>query len=172
MTGIVFPQAFGSRRGGPTMNGLRIRKNSAQCLYEEVSMTRLEYFKARLDATSTPADVLRDMKSDPHRICVVDVRSGPASLLIDRIADALQITQSEILAQLGKLSKDRVLVLYCWDTWCDLAIQAAVPLLERGYDIKELFGGIRAWKTLQCPTEPADAAALARQSTPVRVIPL
>lgn len=59
------------------------------------------------------------------------------------------------------------LVLYRGGTWCDLSIQTAVPLLERGYDIKELFGGIKAWNTLQYPTEPADAEALARQPTPV-----
>jgi rhodanese-related sulfurtransferase len=93
--------------------------------------------------------------------------NGPASLLVDRIAGALQIPQSEILSQLGKFPKDRTLVLYCWDTWCDFAIRAAVPLLERGYDVKKMFGGIKAWKTLQFPTESADSEALARQSTPV-----
>lgn len=129
-------------------------------------MTRLEYFRARLDATTTPVELLHEMRSNPHGICVVDVRNGPATLLIDRIVGALQIPQSEILAQLSKLPKDRVLVLYCWDTWCDLAIRAAVPLLGRGYNVKEMFGGIKAWKTLQFPTEPADAEALVRQSAP------
>ena len=130
-------------------------------------MTRLEYFRVRLDATATPVDVLHQMKSASHRICIVDVRNGPASLLVNRIAGALQIPQSEILSQLGKLPKDRTLVLYCWDTWCDLAIRAAVPLLERGYDAKELFGGIKAWKTLQFPTEPVDAEALVGQLAPI-----
>ena len=129
-------------------------------------MTRIEYFKARLDATMTPVNLLLELKSAPDQICVVDVRNGPASLLVDRIAGAIQIPQSEILSQLSRLPKDRTLVLYCWDTWCDLAIRGAVPLLEHGYDVKELFGGIKAWKTLHFPTEPAHAVALARQPAP------
>jgi len=130
-------------------------------------MNRLEYFKARLDATMTPVDVMHAMKSTPDRICVIDVRNGPADLLADRIAGALQIPQSEILGKLTELPKDRTLVLYCWDTWCDLAVRAAIPLIERGYDVKELYGGIQAWKTLKFPTEPVNAEALAMQAVPL-----
>ena len=100
-------------------------------------MNRIEYFKARLEATMSPADVIYKMRSDPEQICVVDVRNGPAALLVDRIPGALQVPQSENLGPLSKLPGDRTLVLYCWDTWCSLAAQAAVPLLERGYDVEE-----------------------------------
>jgi hypothetical protein len=46
--------------------------------------TRLEYFKARLDATMTPVDLLRRIKGVLSSICVVDVRNGPPQILIDR----------------------------------------------------------------------------------------
>ena len=62
-------------------------------------MTKLEYFRTRLDATTTSVEVMSEMRSNLHGVCVVDVRNGPATLLIDRIAGALQIPQSEILAQ-------------------------------------------------------------------------
>jgi len=81
-------------------------------------MNRIEYFKARLEATMSPADVIYKMRSDPEQICVVDVRNGPAALLVDRIPGALQVPQSENLGPLSKLPGDRTLVLYCWDTWC------------------------------------------------------
>ncbi len=79
-------------------------------------MTRLEYFKARLDATISPVDLLRRIKGAASSVCVIDVRNGPAQLLADRIPGALQIPQSAILARIDRLPKDRTLVLYCWDT--------------------------------------------------------
>lgn len=62
---------------------------------------------------------------------------------------------------------DRTVVRYCWDIWCSQAAQATVPLLERDYDVKELYGGIKAWKTLKFPTEPVDAEALVKQVVPI-----
>src|SRR5665213_3191127 len=109
-------------------------------------MNRLEYFKARLEATITPLEVLKLLKTHPESICVVDVRNGPPKLLGERVPNALQIPQNVILLHTGRLPKDRTLVLYCWDTWCKLAAEAAVSLLERGFDVREMYGGMRAWK--------------------------
>ncbi len=81
----------------------------------------------------------------------------------------LQIPQNVILLHTGRLRKDRTLVLYCWDTWCSLAAEAAVPLLERGFDVREMNGGMRAWKALKCQTEPVDSVALAGQHEPSAV---
>jgi rhodanese-related sulfurtransferase len=115
----------------------------------------------------SPVDLLDALKKDPGRICVIDVRNGPAALIKDRIPDALRIPQNVILEQIDRLPRNRLLVLYCWDTWCSLAAQAAVPLLERGFEVREMFGGMKAWKTLRFPTAPVDASALAGQPEPL-----
>jgi len=99
----------------------------------------------------------------------VDVRNGPADVLAERIPGAWQMPQSTILLRQGRLPKDRTLILYCWDTWCSLAAEVAVPLLERGFDVREMYGGIKAWKTLKFPTEPADSEALAGQHEPLAI---
>jgi rhodanese-related sulfurtransferase len=130
-------------------------------------MTRLEYFKARLDATMSPVDVLRRIRATPSSVCVVDVRNGSAQLLADRIPGALQIPQSALLARIDRLPKDKTLILYCWDTWCSLAAEAAVPLIERGFDVKEMYGGMIAWKTLKFATEPVAASDLVGQVEPL-----
>jgi len=130
-------------------------------------MNPLEYFKARLDATIAPVDLLAAMKTRNNQICVVDVRNGPAELIKDRIPNALQIPQNVILEQVDRLPRNRAIVLYCWDTWCSLAAQAAVLLLERGFDVREMYGGMKAWKTLQFPTEPVDESALSGQTDPL-----
>jgi rhodanese-related sulfurtransferase len=177
---------YGSAENPFTVKGKARQPKTAICLLMEVNdrrlpvdrinyritegtidMTRLEYFKARLDATMTPVDLLRRIKGAPSSIGVVDVRNGPPQILVDRIPGALQIPQSTILARIERLPRDRTLVLYCWDTWCGLAAEAAVPLLERGFDVKEMYGGINAWKTLKFPTEPVAAGDLVGQVEPL-----
>lgn len=132
-------------------------------------MNRLDYFQTRLDSTIGPAELLERMKTHPETVCVIDVRNGPASLLKDRIPGALQIPQSVIVGQSHRLPRDRTLILYCWDTWCNLAAEAAVPLLKRGFDVRELAGGMRGWKTLRLPTVDVDAEALDGQTEPLSV---
>jgi len=48
--------------------------------------------------------------------------------------------------KLGELPKNKTIVVYCWDTWCNMAAKAAIILLENGYDVLELSGGIAVWK--------------------------
>ncbi|WP_369075764.1 hypothetical protein [Neobacillus bataviensis] len=42
-------------------------------------------------------------------------------------------------------------MVYCWDVWCNTAVKVASFLLERGYKVKELTGGIAAWKEMNFP---------------------
>jgi rhodanese-related sulfurtransferase len=72
-----------------------------------------------------------------------------------------------MLEQIDRVPMDRQVVIYCWDTWCSLAAEAAVLLLERSFDAREMYGGIKAWKTLRFPTEPVDARALVGQVEPL-----
>jgi len=130
-------------------------------------MNRLAYFRARIDATVSPVDLFSLLKTNPEHVCVIDVRNGPAELIKDRIPNALQIPQNVLVKEVARLPLNRHIVLYCWDTWCSLAARAAVPLIERGFDVREMYGGIAAWKALHFPTVPADAEALASQTAPL-----
>ena len=42
--------------------------------------------------------------------------------------------------RLSELPKDKVIVVYCWDTLCNLAKKASVELIKSGYTVKELTG--------------------------------
>jgi rhodanese-related sulfurtransferase len=73
---------------------------------------------------------------------------------------ATQSRQSESLGHFGCLNlrwsivpKNKLIVLYCWDTWCSLATSAALILIEHGLRVKELYGGIAAWETLRMPEQ-------------------
>ncbi len=58
--------------------------------------------------------------------------------------------------RLGELPKDKTIVVYCWDTWCNMAVKAAIIMSENGYDVLELSGGIAAWTTMNFPVEQAE----------------
>jgi rhodanese-related sulfurtransferase len=53
----------------------------------------------------------------------------------------------------GRTSRDKLIVLYCWDTGCSLATRAALIGLEHDYRVKELYGGIAAWEILRLPEQ-------------------
>lgn len=121
--------------------------------------TRLAFFEAKQDAFASPREV-QDMVDDETIDCqVVDVRVGPPELLDQRISGAIHVPTPTVMDQLDDFSKEATIVVYCWETWCSLATKAAIPLLERGYDVRELHGGIAAWNTLDLPTEPVESAA-------------
>jgi rhodanese-related sulfurtransferase len=116
-------------------------------------MSALDYFKARIEATVSPMDVVKMQESQPDAFVLIDVRMGPKPF---KAKGAIEIPQTEIVGRMAELPREKLLVLYCWETWCSLAVKAAVPLLEAGFNVKEMYGGIAAWKTLGLPTEPAE----------------
>jgi rhodanese-related sulfurtransferase len=116
-------------------------------------MTALKYFQAKLDATIGPRTVSELVGTRPESLLLVDVRTGPTPT---RIPGSAAIPQPEIIARMGELPKDKLLVLYSWDTWCNLATKAAVSLLQAGFFVKVLDGGIAAWESLRLPTESAE----------------
>jgi rhodanese-related sulfurtransferase len=116
-------------------------------------MTALDYFQARLDNTLSPMDYMEASKRNPDKYVVVDVRNAPPQIKKVKIAGAIDIPLNELENQFSKLSKDKTIVLYCWESWCNMAARAAVILLSNGYKVKELTGGIAAWQSLNLPVE-------------------
>jgi len=113
-------------------------------------MTGLDYFKAKQAATISPRGLFEIQQDSPADVLAVDVRIGPVP---SRIRGAVAIPQTEIVQRMAELPKDKLLVLYCWETWCSLAMKAAIPLLESGFKVKEMYGGIAAWELLKLPTD-------------------
>ncbi len=118
-------------------------------------MTALDYFKAKADAYISPRGLMAMQDAAPGSVVVVDVRIGPKP---SKIKGAVELPETEIVARMGELPRDKLVVLYCWETWCSLATKAAIPLLEAGFRVKEMYGGIAAWDTLNLPTEPTNGA--------------
>ncbi len=116
-----------------------------------------DYFKARAAAYVSPMGVKALLEREPAEFVLVDVRL-PSPLIAWRIPGSLVIPAFQIATRFAELPKDKLIVLYCWDTWCSLAAVAALQLLERGYQVKELHGGVTAWQSLNLPQQAEVAA--------------
>ena len=119
---------------------------------EMESMDQLTYLKERIESTISPMDYMKESKQNPDKFYLVDVRNAPAHLKKDKIAGAVEIPQIELEQRYTELPKDKTIVVYCWDVWCNLATKAGITLIEKGFKVKELSGGIAAWNILQMPT--------------------
>lgn len=115
-----------------------------------------EFFEKKVQNTFSPMDYLGAVKENPESYFLVDVRNGPPHLKEEKIKGALEIPELQLQNNLDKLPKDKILVLYCWDVWCNTAAKAANYLLDNGYQVKELSGGIAAWKRMEFETEKVE----------------
>jgi rhodanese-related sulfurtransferase len=115
---------------------------------------RRAYFALKNDAYASPKGVYKTMETDPDSICLVDVRN-PVAPIPSRIPGSIWIPEEEVEGRMSELPRDKPIVLYCWDIFCGLASLAAVPLLNAGYDVRELHGGIKGWLVLRQPVDKA-----------------
>jgi len=106
-------------------------------------MSKMDYFKAKVEATISPMDFTQAAKAEPDRFMVVDVRNAPPHMMKQKIAGARHIPLMQLSERLGELAKDKTVVVYCWETWCNMAAKSAVILLENGYDVLELTGELQ-----------------------------
>jgi rhodanese-related sulfurtransferase len=111
-----------------------------------------DFFKARAAAYLSPMGVKALLDLGAQDMVLVDVRL-PGPQLTWRIPGSISVPANAVADHLQELPDDKLIVLYCWDTWCSLATTAALVLLEQGYRVKELYGGVAAWRALRLPEE-------------------
>jgi len=116
-------------------------------------MTHLEYFSTKLGCLMSPMKLSQEMSNNPNNYVVIDVRN-PAPQLTKKIKGSISIPENQIATRFSEIPKDKIIILYCWSSWCLLASETAVVLLDYGYPhVKELSGGFEGWNSLNLPTE-------------------
>lgn len=114
------------------------------------AMSAVDFFKSKLEYESTPHALKRDMEAGD--VIVLDVRDKD-SYAKEHIAGAKNIPLSELMENRDNLPKGKPIVTYCWDITCAMATHAALELAGKGFKVKDLFGGIEAWKKKGFPVE-------------------
>ncbi len=113
------------------------------------------YFQAKLAAELGPHNVKRLLDlGEP--VVVLDVRSvdGYQS---GHVPGARSIPFERLVDRYRELPVDQEIVTYCWDATCFLSTKAAYFLASKGYRVKEMIGGIEAWKAAGFPVEQTSA---------------
>lgn len=103
------------------------------------------HFTARLSVECDPADVHADLQRGRGGFVVVDARSAK-DYAERHIPGAISVPYRTIGAETtAHLSKDDVIVTYCWSPGCNAASKAAARFAALGFRVKEMIGGIEYW---------------------------
>ena len=106
--------------------------------------TRLHY-SGKLAYETDPSDVNADLENGLRAFVLVDARSKE-DFDERHIPGAMNVPYRTITAETTKnLSKDKLVVVYCWGPGCNAATKAAVRLAALGFRVKEMIGGIEYW---------------------------
>jgi len=100
------------------------------------------FFAQKLAFTLGPVELKAMMKDD--KVKVLDVRYKD---YFDEahIPGAVSMPKYEIEANLTKLSKNEIYVVYCYNQQCHLGASAALFLAQNDYPVMELEGGFKVW---------------------------
>ena len=110
------------------------------------------YFEAKLAAELGPHNVKRLLDAGGRDVVLLDVRS-PEGYRKGHLPGAVNIPFEELPGRLAELSKQKDLIVYCWNVTCILCTKAAYVLASKGYVARELLGGIEEWQKAGFPVE-------------------
>ena len=117
------------------------------------------HFAAKLSLETDPSDVYADMESGGRGFVVIDARSRDAYREA-HVPGAVSLPYGEIdVAGTAGLSRNDVMVVYCWGPHCNAAAKAALRLSALGFRVREMIGGIEGWRHEGLPLECGDTAA-------------
>jgi len=103
----------------------------------------LEYFLGFMEFTTGPIE-LDHWISDRADINIIDVREAE-DYARGHIPGATNLPREKWNTFAG-LSTNKVNVVYCYTQTCHLAPEACVRFASHGYPVKEMKGGLAAWR--------------------------
>ena len=104
------------------------------------------HFLAKLSVETDPSDVKLDLDRGQDSFVIVDAR-GETDFEQCHIPGALSIPYRTInMETTAHLSKDKLIVVYCWGPGCNASTKAAARLSALGFSVKEMIGGLEYWR--------------------------
>jgi rhodanese-related sulfurtransferase len=103
------------------------------------------HFLAKLSVETDPADVHLDLERGKKGFVVVDVRTKE-SFVERHVPGARNLPSRTISAETtAQLSRDDVIITYCWGPGCNGSTKAAARFAALGFRVKEMLGGLEYW---------------------------
>jgi rhodanese-related sulfurtransferase len=100
-----------------------------------------------------PEDLYADMIAGTPNLVVVDARYVEA-FAREHLPGAINLPWRDIdETTIAGLPRDAEYVVYCWDASCRASAKTARRLESLGFTVKELHGGLEAWRKQGYPTE-------------------
>ncbi|MCY3801694.1 MAG: rhodanese-like domain-containing protein [Chloroflexi bacterium] len=120
-------------------------------------MGQLDFYRHKLAYEMDSADLYEAVaKGEP--IVVVDGRAAGAYAR-EYIPGAINLPHREIgLESTKSLDKSKLYVCYCDGIGCNASTKTALNLLELGFQVRELIGGLDWWKRDGYATHGIDAS--------------
>ncbi|HSE40150.1 MAG TPA: rhodanese-like domain-containing protein [Acidobacteriota bacterium] len=104
------------------------------------------HFAMKLAVETDPSDVMLDLQRGQSGFTIMDVRSKD-DFEECHIEGAISIPYRQINAETTSgLSKDKVIVTYCWGPGCNASTKGAMRLAALGFRVKEMIGGLEYWQ--------------------------
>ena len=124
------------------------------------NLEQLAFLKRKLAYETDAADLHAALERGDS-ITVIDGRSAEAHA-VEHIPGAVSIPHRTIsAATAAALDKASVLVCYCDGIGCNASTKTALKLLELGFQVRELIGGLDWWKRDGYPTHGSNGSARA-----------
>jgi rhodanese-related sulfurtransferase len=105
----------------------------------------VRHFASRLSVETDPSDVHHDLEHGVRGFAIVDPRDrqGYAD---GHLPGAISIPHREINESTTEgLSRDDLIVVYCWGPGCNAATKAGLQFARLGFKVKEMIGGYEYW---------------------------
>jgi rhodanese-related sulfurtransferase len=113
---------------------------------------RIHWIGTFVDARQ-PADVFADILAGREDMVVVDAR-WPESYAAEHIPTAINLPFRSLNEETtATLSRDSLYLVYCWDESCRASAKVAQRLESLGFRVREIHGGLQAWKKQGYPTD-------------------
>jgi rhodanese-related sulfurtransferase len=118
---------------------------------ETLSKEAIAHFEAKLAFETGPIGLQHSLKSGAP-VQIIDLRT-PELFAKGHIPGAINILFENFEKETAKFSRDKTIVVYCYDVLCHLSTKAALWLAKKGYKVQELIGGWDGWVEHQLPVE-------------------
>src|SRR5258708_7451641 len=118
---------------------------------------QLRHYQAKLEYEIDPSD-LNEALGRGDKILLVDTRS-PEAYRKSHIPGAVNIPHRTLSnGRTGDVDKEALIVAYCDGIRCNGSTKGALNMLQLGFRVKELIGGLDCWQYDGYPVDGLETA--------------